>query len=72
MIRREADGYYVELRAQRYGRPVGPVIRWGPYGTRADAQAVERRNRARLTGTVLPGDGPKPTRARQPLLLDVS
>lgn len=72
MIRHDADGYYVELRATRYGRPTGPVIRWGPYQKRPDAQAVERRNRARLTGTVLPGDGPKPTRARQPRLLDVS
>jgi hypothetical protein len=48
MIRREADGYYVELRAQRYGRPVGPAIRWGSYPDRRTARVVEDRNRAKL------------------------
>lgn len=71
MIRHEADGYYVELRATRYGRPTGPVIRWGPYGAMRDAAIVEKRNRAVLAAQ------PPPSRRRadrgaQPQLLDVS
>jgi hypothetical protein len=47
-IVKRADGYWVELRRQQYGRPVGPVMAWGGYPSRADAVLVERRNREAL------------------------
>jgi hypothetical protein len=61
MIRREADGYYVELRPTRFGQPSGRAIRWGPYATRALALAVEQRNRAQLARESAP---PRPPTVR--------